>query len=74
MVMAADYAGVIQAFAAKQVEVAYMSPGRLRRRLAGEQRRCRAAVDGAGKRDGSTSYHSVMYVRADIPASAAWNR
>src|SRR4030088_3146442 len=26
MVMAADYAGVIQAFAAKQVEIAYMSP------------------------------------------------
>ena len=48
LLVAADYAGVIQAFAAKQLETAYMSPGRLCLRLAGEQRRRRAAGGDAG--------------------------
>lgn len=64
MVMAADYAGVIQAFAAKQVEVAYMSPAA----YAAAWLESNGDVEPlltAQEADGSTSYHSVMYVRAD---------
>jgi phosphonate transport system substrate-binding protein len=64
MLMAADYAGVIQAFAAGQVEVAYMSPAAY----------AAAWIESNGdveplltteEQDGTTSYVSVMYVRAD---------
>jgi phosphonate transport system substrate-binding protein len=64
MVMAADYAGVIQAFAAKQVEIAYMSPAA----YAAAWLESNGDVEPlltAQEADGSTSYHSVMYVRAD---------
>ena len=48
LLVAADYAGVIQAFAAEQLETAYMSPRRLCLGLAGERRRRRAAGGDAG--------------------------
>ena len=61
---AADYAGVIQAFAAKQLEIAYMSPAAY----------AAAWVQSDGdvipiltsqEQDGSTAYVSVLYTRAD---------
>jgi phosphonate transport system substrate-binding protein len=61
---AADYAGVIQAFAAKQLELAYMSPAAY----------AAAWVQSDGdvvpiltsrEQDGSISYVAVLYVRAD---------
>jgi phosphonate transport system substrate-binding protein len=61
---AADYAGVIQAFAASQVDLAFMSPAAY----------AAAWVESKGnviplltsqEADGSTSYVSVLYVRAD---------
>lgn len=61
---AADYAGVIQAFAASQVDLAYMSPASY----------AAAWVESKGnviplltsqESDGSTSYVAVLYVRAD---------
>jgi phosphonate transport system substrate-binding protein len=61
---AADYAGVIQAFAASQVDLSYMSPAAY----------AAAWVQSKGnviplltsqEEDGSTSYVSVLYVRAD---------
>jgi phosphonate transport system substrate-binding protein len=64
MLMAADYAGVIQAFAAGQIEVAYMSPAAY----------AAAWIQSNGdvepllttqEKDGTTSYVSVMYTRAD---------
>ena len=64
MVMAADYAGVIQAFAAKQVEIAYMSPAAYAAAWLESNGDVEPLVT-AQEQDGSTSYHSVMYVRAD---------
>ena len=64
MLMAADYAGVIQAFAAKQVEVAYMSPAAYAAAWLESNGDIEPLVT-AQEQDGSTSYHSVMYVRAD---------
>lgn len=64
LMVAADYAGVIQAFAAKQLDVAYMSPAAY----------ASAWLESNGdvvplvvtqEADGSTSYVSVLYVRAD---------
>ena len=64
MLMAADYAGVIQAFAAGQVELAYMSPAAY----------AAAWIQSNGdveplltteEQDGTTSYVSVMYTRAN---------
>ena len=64
LLVAADYAGVIQAFAAKQLETAYMSPAAY----------ASAWLESNGdvvplvvtqEQDGSNSYVSVMYVRAD---------
>ena len=64
LLVAADYAGVIQAFAAKQLESAYMSPAAY----------AAAWLESNGdvvplvvtqEQDGSNSYVSVMYVRAD---------
>jgi phosphonate transport system substrate-binding protein len=61
---ASDYAGVIQAFAARQVDMAYMSPAAY----------AAAWIQSDGnviplltseEEDGSTSYVSVLYVRAD---------
>jgi len=64
LVMAADYAGAIQAFAAKQIELAYMSPAAY----------ASAWIQSNGdvvpilvtkENDGTTSYRAAMYVRAD---------
>jgi phosphonate transport system substrate-binding protein len=64
LLVAADYGGVIQAFAAKQLEVAYMSPSAY----------ASAWLESNGdvrplcvteEQDGSTSYVAVLYVRAD---------
>ena len=64
LVMAADYAGAIQAFAAKQIELAYMSPSAY----------ASAWIQSDGdvvpilvtqEKDGGTSYVAVMYTRAD---------
>jgi phosphonate transport system substrate-binding protein len=64
MLAAADYAGVIQAFAAGQLEVAYMSPAAY----------AAAWLESNGdvepllttqEKDGTTFYVSVMYTRAD---------
>jgi phosphonate transport system substrate-binding protein len=64
LLVAADYAGVIQAFAAKQLETAYMSPAAY----------ASAWMESNGdvvplvvtqEADGSTSYVSVLYTRAD---------
>lgn len=64
LVVAADYAGVIQAFAAGQLEISYMSPAAY----------AAAWIESNGnvlpilttvEKDGTNSYVSVMYVRAD---------
>ena len=64
LVMAADYAGAIQAFAAKQIEIAYMSPAAY----------ASAWIQSDGdvvpilttrERDGTVSYIAAMYTRAD---------
>ena len=64
MLAAADYAGVIQAFAAGQIEVAYMSPAAYASAWLESNGRV-IPVLTAQESDGSTSYVSVMYVRAD---------
>ena len=63
-IMAADYAGVIQAFAAGQIEVSIMSPAAYASAWMESNGRVipiLTTLEG----DGSTSYVSVMYVRAD---------
>ncbi len=64
LLVAADYAGVIQAFAAKQLDIAYMSPAAY----------ASAWMESNGdvvplvvtqEQDGGTSYVSVLYTRAD---------
>jgi len=64
LVMAADYAGAIQAFAARQIEMAYMSPAAY----------ASAWIQSNGdvvpilttqEKDGTTSYIAAMYTRAD---------
>ena len=64
LVMAADYAGVIQAFAARQIELAYMSPAAY----------ASAWMQSDGdvipilttqEKDGTTYYVAVLYTRAD---------
>ena len=64
MLSAADYAGVIQAFAAGQIEVAFMSPAAYASAWLESNGRV-VPVLTAQEADGSTSYVSVMYVRAD---------
>lgn len=64
LLVAADYAGVIQAFAAQQLDTAYMSPAAY----------ASAWMESNGdvvplvvtqEQDGGTSYVSVLYTRAD---------
>ncbi len=64
LLVAADYAGVIQAFAATQLDISYMSPAAY----------AAAWLESDGdvvplvvteEQDGTTSYVSVMYARAD---------
>ena len=64
VVLAADYAGVIQGFAAGQLEASYMSPTA----YAGAWMESKGNVIPlltTQEKDGSTSYIAVMYVRAD---------
>ncbi len=61
---AADYAGVGQAFAARQIELAFMSPAA----YAGVWMDMQGGIEPilvTQEADGSTSYVAVMYVRAD---------
>ncbi|MGA3400931.1 MAG: phosphate/phosphite/phosphonate ABC transporter substrate-binding protein [Acetobacteraceae bacterium] len=64
LMVAADYAGVIQAFAAQQLDIAYMSPAAY----------AAAWMESNGdvvplvvtqEQDGGTSYVSVLYTRSD---------
>jgi phosphonate transport system substrate-binding protein len=64
LVMASDYAGVIQAFAAGQVEVATMSPAAYAAAWIESKGRV-VPILTTQEADGSTSYVSVLYVRAD---------
>jgi phosphonate transport system substrate-binding protein len=64
LLIAADYAGVIQAFAAKQLENAYMSPAAYASAWL-ESNGDVAPLVVTQEQDGSTSYVAVMYVRAD---------
>ncbi len=64
MIAAADYAGVIQAFAAGQLEVAIMSPAAYASAWIQSDGRV-IPILTALEADGTTSYVSVMYVKAD---------
>lgn len=64
LLVAADYAGVIQAYAAKQLEIAYSSPAAY----------ASSWIESGGdvkpltvtqEQDGSTSYVAILYTRAD---------
>lgn len=62
--MAADYAGVVQAFAARQVETSYMSPSAYAAAWMESDGNVEPLLVSA-EADGSTSYVAVVYVRAD---------
>ena len=62
--LAADYAGVVQAFAARQIELAYMSPAAYAAAWMQSDGNVRPLVT-TQEADGSTSYVAVLYVRAD---------
>ncbi|MGE4045898.1 MAG: phosphate/phosphite/phosphonate ABC transporter substrate-binding protein [Acetobacteraceae bacterium] len=64
LLVAADYAGVIQAFAAKQLEIAYMSPAAYASAWLQSNGDVRP-LSVTQEQDGSTSYIAVMYTRAD---------
>jgi phosphonate transport system substrate-binding protein len=64
MLAAADYAGVIQAFAAGQIEIAYMSPAAYAAAWIESNGNVRPLLT-TQEADGTTSYVSVMYVRSD---------
>ena len=64
MLTAADYAGVIQAFAAGQIEIAYMSPAAYASAWLESRGNVRPLAT-AEESDGTTSYVSAMYTRAD---------
>ncbi len=64
LIPAADYAGAIQAFAAGQVEVAYMSPAAYAAAWMQSNGDVVPLVT-TQEQDGSTSYVAALYVRAD---------
>jgi phosphonate transport system substrate-binding protein len=64
LMVAADYAGVIQAFAAKQLDIAYMSPAAYAAAWMESQGDVRPLVV-TQEADGSTSYVAVLYTRSD---------
>jgi phosphonate transport system substrate-binding protein len=64
LVMAADYAGVIQAFAAKQVEASYMSPAAYAQAWLESNGNVQPLFTSQ-EADGGISYVAVLYVRAD---------
>jgi phosphonate transport system substrate-binding protein len=64
LVVAADYGGVIQAFGAKQLEIAYMSPAAYASAWLESNGDVRP-LSVTQEQDGSTSYVAMMYTRAD---------
>ncbi len=64
LVLAADYAGVIQAFAAGQVEASYMSPASYAAAWL-ESNGNVTPITTTMEKDGSTAYVAVLYTRAD---------
>jgi len=64
LLVAADYAGVIQAFAAKQLDIAYMSPAAYASAWMESNGNVVPLVVSV-EQDGATSYVSVLYTRAD---------
>jgi phosphonate transport system substrate-binding protein len=61
---AADYAGVIQAFAAKQIELSYMSPAAYAQAWLQSDGNI-IPLTTSQEKDGTTYYVSVLYVRSD---------
>ena len=64
LLMASDYAGVIQAFAAGQVDLSYMSPASYAAAWI-ESKGNIVPLTTSQEKDGSISYVAVAYVRAD---------
>jgi len=64
LMVAADYAGVIQAFAARQLDIAYMSPAAYASAWA-ESNGDVVPLVVTQEQDGSTSYVAMLYTRAD---------
>jgi phosphonate transport system substrate-binding protein len=64
LMMAADYAGVIQAFAARQVDASYMSPASYAAAWM-ESNGNVVPILTTQEKDGSNSYVAVLYTRAD---------
>ena len=64
LIAAADYAGVIQAFAARQIDIAYMSPASYASAWL-ESNGGVVPLLTAVEPDGTTAYLAVMYVRAE---------
>ena len=64
LLMASDYAGVIQAFAAGQVDLSYMSPASYAAAWL-ESKGNIVPLTTSQEQDGSISYVAVAYVRAD---------
>lgn len=64
LVMAADYAGVIQAFAAKQVDASYMSPVSYAQAWLESNGNVKPLFTSQ-ETDGGNYYVAVLYVRAD---------
>ena len=64
LLVAADYSGVIQAFAAKQLDLAYNSPAAYAQAWIQSNGDVRPLMVSQ-EQDGSTSYVSVLYTRAD---------
>ncbi len=62
--MAADYGGVVQAFAARQVEMSYMSPAAYAAAWLESDGNVEPILVSV-EADGSTHYVAMMYVRAD---------
>lgn len=66
---AADYAGVIQAFAARQVELSYMSPAAYAQAWLQSDGNI-IPLTTSQEKDGTTYYVSVLYVRSDSGITA----
>ena len=64
LLVAADYGGVIQAFAAGQIDLSYMSPAAYAQAWLQSNGDVRP-LSVTQEQDGSTSYVSIMYTRAD---------
>ena len=69
LMVAADYSGVIQAFAAKQLDIAYNSPAAYAQSWMQSDGDVRP-LTVTQEQDGSTSYVAVLYTRADSGITA----